>query len=166
GEIARHGAGYVADGADALDRARHVGRALGEARDEVGGHGGTRALPMRRSVRQRLRACLVACTAATERLAHGGQHGVARGAIVVQRIGLAQRFARRTNVASRSMPRSIASFDAAYENRMCCPSPGTRRPKWMSASTAMPASVSRRLRNASESAQPVMRHASVTLGHA
>ena len=31
---------------------------------------------------------------------------------------------------------------------------------------AMPASASSRLRNTSESAQPVMRHASVTFGHA
>mgnify|MGYP003694196507 CR=1 FL=1 len=38
---------------------------------------------------------------------------------------------------------------------MCWPSPGTRRPKWMSASTATPASLSSRLRNSSESAQPV-----------
>ena len=63
-------------------------------------------------------------------------------------------------------PAVIASFDAAYEKRMCWPSPGTRRPKCVSASTATPASCSRRLRNTSESAQPVIRHASVTLGHA
>ena len=37
---------------------------------------------------------------------------------------------------------------------MCWPSPGTRRPKWMSASTATPASLSSRLRSSSESAQP------------
>ena len=43
------------------------------------------------------------------------------------------------------MPFSIAAFDAAYEKRMCWPSPGTRRPKWMSASTAMPASLQQAL---------------------
>ena len=70
------------------------------------------------------------------------------------------------NEAMRSMPARIAAGEAAYEKRMCWPSPGTRRPKWMSASTATPASFSRRLRNSSESAQPVRLHASVTFGHA
>ena len=56
--------------------------------------------------------------------------------------------------------------DAAYEKRTCWPSPGTRAPKWMSASTATPASSSSRLRSASESAAPIIRQASVTLGHA
>ena len=40
------------------------------------------------------------------------------------------------------------------------------RPKWMSASTATPASASSRLRNSSESAQPIILQASVTLGQA
>jgi hypothetical protein len=41
----------------------------------------------------------------------------------------------RMNSAMRSTPASICCFEAAYEKRMCCPSPGTRVPKWMSAST-------------------------------
>ena len=70
------------------------------------------------------------------------------------------------NCAMRATPCSIAAFDAAYEKRMCWPSPGTRRPKCVSASTATPASLRSRLRNASESAHPVILHASVTFGHA
>src|SRR6185503_1972762 len=68
--------------------------------------------------------------------------------------------------AMRATPFSIASFDAAYEKRTCWPSPGTRLPKWMSASTATPASFRRRLRNSSESAAPIRRQASVTFGQA
>src|SRR6185369_5261801 len=66
----------------------------------------------------------------------------------------------------RCTPASIALLDAAYEKRTCWPSPGTRLPKWMSASTATPASFSRRLRNSSESAAPIRRQASVTFGQA
>src|SRR5437764_12439391 len=70
----------------------------------------------------------------------------------------------RMKSAMRCTPASIACFDAAYEKRTCWPSPGTRLPKWMSASRATPASLSRRLRNSSESVVPIMRQASVTLG--
>ena len=44
--------------------------------------------------------------------------------------------------------------------------PRTREPKWMSASTATPASCSRRFLNSSESAAPIRLQASVTLGQA
>src|SRR5688572_5577844 len=70
----------------------------------------------------------------------------------------------RMNSAMRATPASIACFDAAYEKRTCWPSPGTRMPKWMSASSATPASLSRRLRKSSESRAPIMRQASVTFG--
>src|SRR2546427_241921 len=64
----------------------------------------------------------------------------------------------------RSPPASIACLEAAYEKRTCWPSPGTRVPKWMSASTATPASLSRRRLRSSESAAPMRRQASVTFG--
>jgi hypothetical protein len=54
--------------------------------------------------------------------------------------------------------------DAAYEKRTCWPSPGTRVPKWMSARSATPASLSRRFLKSSESRAPTLRQASVTLG--
>src|SRR5437879_12056683 len=72
----------------------------------------------------------------------------------------------RMKSAMRCTPASMACLEAAYEKRTCWPSPGTRAPKWMSASTATPASASRRLRNSSESAAPTMRQASVTFGQA
>src|SRR4029079_10580706 len=72
----------------------------------------------------------------------------------------------RMKSAMRAAPASIACLEAAYEKRTCWPSPGTRAPKWMSASTATPASVSRRFLNSSESAAPIMRQASVTFGQA
>src|SRR5262245_15915235 len=70
----------------------------------------------------------------------------------------------RMRSAMRATPFSIASLEAAYEKRTCWPSPGTRVPKWMSASTATPASRSSRFLNSSESAAPIRRQASVTLG--
>src|SRR3954469_1774626 len=72
----------------------------------------------------------------------------------------------RMKSAMRATPASIALFEAAYEKRTCCPSPGTRVPKWISASTATPASCSSRFRNSSESAAPIMRQASLTFGQA
>src|SRR6266850_1458579 len=71
----------------------------------------------------------------------------------------------RMKSAMRATPASIADLDAAYEKRTCWPSPGTRLPKWMSASRATPASFSRRFLNSSESAAPTPRQASVTFGH-
>src|SRR6266446_4779556 len=70
----------------------------------------------------------------------------------------------RMKSAMRSTPASIADLEAAYEKRTCWPSPGTRLPKWMSASTATPASLSRRCLKSSESAAPMRRQASVTFG--
>src|SRR5688572_1226697 len=70
----------------------------------------------------------------------------------------------RMKSAMRATPCSMACFEAAYEKRTCCPSPGTRVPKWMSASTATPASLSRRFLNSSESAAPMRRQASLTFG--
>src|SRR6185369_5249405 len=70
----------------------------------------------------------------------------------------------RMKSAMRLTPASIACLEAAYEKRTCCPSPGTREPKWMSASSATPASFSRRFLNSSESCAPTMRQASVTFG--
>src|SRR4029077_9858548 len=70
----------------------------------------------------------------------------------------------RMKSAIRATPCSIACFEAAYENRTCWPSPGTREPKWMSASSATPASFNRRFLNSSESGAPTRRQASVTFG--
>src|SRR5437764_10481744 len=72
----------------------------------------------------------------------------------------------RMKSAMRCTPASIACLEAAYEKRTCWPSPGTRVPKWMSASTATPASLSRRRLRSSESAAPMRRQASVTFGQA
>src|SRR3989454_145214 len=63
----------------------------------------------------------------------------------------------RMKSAMRCTPASIACLEAAYEKRTCWPSPGTRVPKWMSASTATPASLSRRRLRSSESAAPMRR---------
>src|SRR5687768_10282040 len=71
----------------------------------------------------------------------------------------------RMNSARRSTPASICWGEAAYEKRTCWPSPGTRVPKWMSARSATPASLSRRFLKSSESRAPIIRQASVTLGH-
>src|SRR5882762_11080003 len=101
---------------------------------------------------------------APERLAHTAENGFARPAIVRERVD--HLILRRMKSDMRVTPFSIASFDAAYEKRTCWPSPGTRRPKWTSARTATPASCRSRLRNVSESAAPVILHASVTFGHA
>src|SRR5580765_1726368 len=70
----------------------------------------------------------------------------------------------RMNSLIRATPCSIACLEAAYEKRTCWPSPGTREPKWMSASSATPASFSRRFLNSSESCAPTRRQASVTFG--
>src|SRR6267378_1676876 len=70
----------------------------------------------------------------------------------------------RMKSAMRCTPVSIACLEAAYEKRTCWPSPATRGPKWMSASTATPASLSRRRLKSSESAAPIRRQASVTFG--
>ncbi len=114
-----------------------------------------------------------ACSHATEdgvaRGAVGGERRRHRPALLPDLLTTALSspcMCRRTNASRRATPSRIASGDAAYEKRMCWPSPGTRRPKWMSASTATPASCSSRLRNASESAQPVIAQASVTFGQA
>src|SRR5437879_3843953 len=58
----------------------------------------------------------------------------------------------RIKSAKRCTPVSIACAEAAYEKRTCWPSPATWVPKWMSASTATPASLSRRRLKSSESA--------------
>src|ERR1700694_19042 len=70
----------------------------------------------------------------------------------------------RMKSAMRCTPASMACLEAAYEKRTCWPSPGTRVPKCMSASTATPASLSRRFLKSSESAAPMRRQASVTFG--
>src|SRR4051812_3508257 len=82
------------------------------------------------------------------------------------RVHAALRVFLRMKSAMRATPAWIALLDAAYEKRTCWPSPGTRVPKWISASTATPASFSSRFLNSSESAAPIMRQASVTFGHA
>jgi hypothetical protein len=74
---------------------------------------------------------------AAERTTHALEDSLARGPAVVdggRRRCDAVAAPLRTSVSRRSMLRSIASFETAYEKRMCRPSPGTRLPKRMSAS--------------------------------
>src|SRR5262249_43640635 len=164
-EVMTHRHRDVGNVADTLHRACHVVRARHEALDQIGGHPGSRTLRMRGDVGVRGGARLRIGTAAAEYLPHAREHRFARRSVGVDRGHAPALAALRTNASKRSMPRAIASSEAAYEKRMCWPSFGTRRPKWMAASTATPASARSRLRNCSESAHPVIAQASVTFGH-
>ena len=92
-EIARDGRGNRVGDGDALDGARHVGRALEEALHEIGRHRGPRAVRMRGDVGLGRGARLRVRSRAAERLAHAAE----------QR-RRATRGCPRSEVASRARP--------------------------------------------------------------